>query len=389
MTAEAVIATSRFGFAARDGELAAVADDPRGWVRGQLRHRPAQLPASPPCAAAMGAATLQACQDKKAGETSDAKDALRAVFFAEIGARMNAAIASETPLLERLVFFWSNHFTVSALRPVVRGFVGAFEREAIRPHVTGRFADMLLAVARHPGMGFYLDNVQSIGPISLIGRRAGKGLNENLGREILELHTLGVDGGYSQKDVEALARILTGWTIARLRDPDPGSFRFVPQIHEPGPKMLLGRSYAESGAGEGEAALRDLACHNATSRHIAFKLARHFIADAPPPDAVERIAQRFRDTDGDLKQVTAAVIGEAAAWQQPFAKIRTPTELVVAACRASGLNDVPAEGLAGSLRVLDQLAFVAPSPAGGSGVAASGGSPGSGLRRAAGGRAFP
>src|SRR5260221_6604975 len=277
MTTAAIIATTRFGFAARGRDLGAVAGDPRGWVLGQLAHRPAQLPASLPSSASMVAAMLQARQDKKAGEQTGAKDELRAVFFAEIGARMNAAIASENPLLERLVFFWSNHFTVSAMRPVVRGFVGAFEREAIRPHVTGRFADMLLAVARHPGMGFYLDNVQSIGPISLIGRRAGKGLNENLGREILELHTLGVDGGYSQKDVEALARILTGWTIARLRDPDPGSFRFVPQIHEPGPKMLLGRSYAESGAGEVEPALRDLAGPTPPHRDIAFNLARHFI----------------------------------------------------------------------------------------------------------------
>ncbi len=382
MTAEAVIATSRFGFAARDGELAAVADDPRGWVRGQLRHRPAQLPASLPSAAAMVAATLQARQDKKAGETSDAKDALRAVFFAEIGARMNAAIASETPLLERLVFFWSNHFTVSALRPVVRGFVGAFEREAIRPHVTGRFADMLLAVARHPGMGFYLDNIQSIGPNSPFGKRRDKGLNENLGREILELHTLGVDGGYTQKDVEALARILTGWTIARLQDPNPGSFRFVPQIHEPGDKILLGRSYAEAGAEEGEAALRDLARHPATAHHIAVKLARHFIADTPPPGAVDRIARRYRDTDGDLKQVMEAVIAEPASWQPPFAKVKTPTELVVAACRASGLKDVPADGLVGSLRVLDQPAFVAPSPAGWPDVATAWISPEAVLRRA-------
>src|SRR4051812_48485536 len=245
MTLEAIIATSRFGFAAREGDLAAVSDDPRGWVRDQLRKRPAALPASLPSSAAMVAATLQAREDRKAGATSGARDALRDVLVAEIGARINAAIASDTPLLERMVFFWSNHFTVSALRPVVRGFVGAFEREAIRPHVTGRFADMLLAVARHPAMGFYLDNVQSIGPNSPFGKRRGKGLNENLGREILELHTLGVDGGYGQQDVEALARILTGWTIARLQDPSPGSFRFVPQIHEPGDKILLGRSYAE------------------------------------------------------------------------------------------------------------------------------------------------
>src|SRR5262249_27864916 len=154
---------------------------------------------------------------------------------------MNAAIASETPLLERLVQFWSNHFTVSALRPVVRGFVGAFEREAIRPHATGRLADMLLAVAKHPAMGLYLHNVTSIGPSSRFGRLRDKGLNENFGRELLELHTLGVNGGYTQADVEALARILTGWTIARLNDPAPGTFRFAPGIHEPGDKILLGR----------------------------------------------------------------------------------------------------------------------------------------------------
>jgi uncharacterized protein (DUF1800 family) len=382
MTTEAIIATSRFGFAAGGRDLAAVAGDPRGWVLGQLGHRPAQLPASLPSSAAMVAAMLQARVDRKAGETTGAKDELRAVFLGEIGARMNAAIASETPLLERLVFFWSNHFTVSALRPVVRGFVGAFEREAIRPHVTGSFIDMLLAVARHPAMAFYLDNVQSIGPNSPFGRRRDKGLNENLGREILELHTLGVDGGYTQQDVEALARILTGWTIARLKDPNPGTFRFVPQIHEPGAKVLLGRTYAESGAGEGEAALRDLARHPATARHIAFKLARHFIADAPPPEAVERIAGRYRDTEGDLRQVMEAVIVEAGAWEQPFAKVKTPTELVIAACRASGMRDVPAQGLVGSLRVLDQPTFVAPSPAGWPDVAASWISPESVLRRA-------
>jgi len=382
MTLEAIIATSRFGFAAREADLAAVSGDPRGWARGQLRKRPAALPASLPSSAAMVAATLQARQDRKAGVNAGAKDELRSVLVAEIGARMNAAIASETPLIERLVFFWSNHFTVSALRPVVRGFVGAFEREAIRPHVTGRFADMLLAVARHPAMGFYLDNVQSIGPNSPFGRRRDKGLNENLGRELLELHTLGVDGGYSQKDVEALARILTGWTIARLQDPSPGSFRFVPQIHEPGDKLLLGRSYAEAGVGEGEAALRDLARHPATSRHIAVKLARHFISDVPPQAAIDRIAKRYRDTDGDLRQVIEAVIAEPAAWQTPFAKIKTPTELVIAACRASGLNDVPGEGLVGSLRVLGQPAFIAPSPAGWPDVASAWVSPEAVLRRA-------
>jgi len=383
--ARAIIATTRFGFAARQGDLAAAGSDPRGWVLGQLRQRPAPLAGDLPPSAKMVAAMLQARQDKKAGETQDSKverDELRATYLAEVGARLNAAIASDTPLHERLVQFWSNHFTVSAIRPVVRGFVGAFEREAIRPNVTGRFSDMLLAVARHPGMGFYLDNVQSIGPNSRFGQRRNKGLNENLGREILELHTLGVDGGYTQQDVEALARILTGWTIARLQDPNPGTFRFAPAIHEPGPKLLLGKTYAEAGEEEGIAALHDLARHPATAHHIATKLARHFIADEPPAASVERIAKVFREGDGDLRQVVEAVIAENAAWEQPFAKVRTPTELVISACRAAGLRSVEAQPLVGSLRVLDQPAFVAPSPAGWPDIASAWISPESVLRRA-------
>jgi uncharacterized protein (DUF1800 family) len=383
--AGAIIATTRFGFAAREGDLAAAGSDPRGWVLRQLRQRPAPLAGDLPQSSKMVAAMLQARQDKKAGDTQDSKaerDELRATYLAEVGARLNAAIASDAPLQERLVQFWSNHFTVSAIRPVVRGFVGAFEREAIRPNVTGRFSDMLLAVARHPAMGFYLDNVQSIGPNSRFGQRRNKGLNENLGREILELHTLGVDGGYTQQDVEALARILTGWTIARLQDPNPGTFRFVPAIHEPGAKVLLGKNYGEAGEEEGIAALRDLARHPATARHVATKLARHFIADEPPAAAVERIARVFRERDGDLRQVTEAVVAENAAWEQPFAKLRTPTELVISACRASGLRGVEAQPLVASLRVLDQPAFVAPSPAGWPDTASAWISPESVLRRA-------
>jgi uncharacterized protein (DUF1800 family) len=381
----AVIATSRFGFAARGKDLATASGDPRGWVLAQLDRPAAPLAGDLPNSARMVVAELEARQDRKQGDKDGAKverTEMRETYLAEVAARLNGAIATDTPLRDRLVFFWSNHFTVSAMRPVVRGFVGAFEREAIRPHVTGRFADMLLAVTRHPAMGFYLDNVQSIGPNSPFGQRRGKGSNENLGRELLELHTLGVDGGYSQQDVGALALILTGWSIARLRDPEPGSFRFVPQIHEPGPKTLLGGTYPESGEGEGEAALRDLARHPATARHVATKLARHFIADAPPKDAVERIARRFLDSDGDLKQVMAAVVREDAAWRTPFAKVRTPTELVIAACRATSLPPLPAQALVGGLRVLDQTPFVAPSPAGWPDEASAWISPESVLRRA-------
>jgi uncharacterized protein (DUF1800 family) len=311
----------------------------------------------------MVAAMLEARRDKSDEGKKRENEQLRALYLAEIAARVNAATTSDTPLLERMTRFWTNHFTVSCIRPVIRGFAGAFEREAIRPNATGRFVDLLLAVARHPAMLFYLDQVMSIGPDSLAGRRLNRGLNENLGREMLELHTLGVDGGYTQADVEGLARILTGWSIARLRDPGPGNFHFYPPIHEPGPKVLLGKTYRENGYAEGEEALRDLAMHPATARHIATKLARHFIADDPPQDAIKRIAAVFRDTGGDLKRVTAAVIHEEAVWKTPFAKVRTPDELLISACRVTGFTP-QGPMLVNMLHVLDQQPFFAPSPAG-------------------------
>ncbi len=377
-----VIAATRFGFAARPGELAALAADPQGAVLAQLAALPPPLDAALPSAAEMITATFTVQRDQRdPADRKDYQQRVRAVYLAEVEARVRAAAVSDAPLLERLTHFWSNHFTVSGMRPLVRSFAGAFEREAIRPHVTGRFVDMLLAVEHHPAMLLYLDNAVSIGPDSIAGRRRGKGLNENLGREMLELHTLGVDGGYTQADVEALARILTGWSVARLNDPAPGTFRFYERLHEPGPKTLLGRRYEEAGEQEGIAALGDLAAHPATARHIARQLARHFIADAPPPDAVERIARVFRDSGGDLARVTAAVVREDAAWRTPFAKVRAPGDLVIAAARATGCVP-PAPMLANSLRILDQPPFFAPQPSGWPDDAASWASPEAVLRRA-------
>ncbi|HVA14857.1 MAG TPA: DUF1800 domain-containing protein [Stellaceae bacterium] len=361
----ALVATTRFGYAPRPGELASVARDPRGWVLRQLDAPPAPLDPALPNSAAMVAELLQLRQDRK-NQAADALKAAnqrrRAVYLAETAVRTNAAVNGAAPLLERLTRFWSNHFTVSCIRPEITGFAGAFEREAIRPHVTGRFVDLLLAAERHPAMLFYLDQVLSIGPDSRVGQRQHKGLNENLAREMMELHTLGVDGGYTQDDVEALARILTGWSIARLRAPNAGTFRFYPQLHEPGSQTLLGKTYPESGYDQGELALRDLAAHPATATHIATQLARHFIADNPPKDAVQRIARVFRDTGGDLKRVTQAVVHEDAAWQ-PFAKVRTPDELLIAASRITGFTPPP-PFLVQTLHILDQQPFFAPSPAG-------------------------
>ena len=290
---------------------------------------------------------------------------LRDLFRREAGARIQAMATADQPFRERLVAFWSNHFTVSVRRSEVTGLVGAFEREAIRPHVTGHFEDMLLAAIRHPAMLLYLDNAQSIGPHSQVGLRSRRGLNENLAREILELRTLGVEGGYNQDDVRAFAAILTGWSVLGPRDVDGGTngFVFRPATHEPGEKTLLGVRYPEGGESEGVAALAALARHPATARHVATRLARHFIADQPPAAAVARLERVFRDSGGDLGRLAGALVDSPEAWAEPLAKIKTPEELVVSTLRATGVI-WPLDRVVGQLRQLGQMSFSAPSPAG-------------------------
>jgi uncharacterized protein (DUF1800 family) len=261
------------------------------------------------------------------------------LFRAEAMARFRKQITAPIGFVERLVAFWSNHFCVSRSKSqLVFVAAGPFEREAIRPHVLGRFGDMLKAVEQHPAMLAYLDNQQSIGPNSFAGRNRNKGLNENLAREILELHTLGVGGGYTQTDVTNLARIITGWTFAGRegRLGEPGTFIFVANWHEPGSQTLLGKTYADSDIRQGETALASIARHPATASHIATKLVRHFVADEPPPALVETIAKVFRDSDGDLKAVSTALIDDDRCWQPAMTKMRTPYEFLIAAARALG-----------------------------------------------------
>jgi len=247
------------------------------------------------------------------------------------------------------------------------GPAGGFEREAIRPHVAGRFADMLRAVVGHPAMLLYLDNAQSFGPRSETGQRLNRGLNENLAREILELHTLGVDGGYGQADIREFAKILTGWSLGGPNRQNPnGQFQFRPRAHEPGAKTLLGHAFVEDGLAEGEAALLMLSRHPATARHIAAKLARHFIADRTPAAAVERLARVFRASDGDLAAVACALVDLPDAWAQPLGKIKSPQDFLVSAWRALGLDggDVALNQMLLALTALGQAPFAAPSPQG-------------------------
>ena len=221
---------------------------------------------------------------------------IQKTFRAEALARLQRATLAECGFAERLVVFWSNHFCISANKGgLARMWAGSFEREAIRPHVLGRFADMLNAVEQHPAMLFFLDNQQSLGPDSRAGINRQRGLNENLAREIMELHTLGVDGGYTQDDVTSLARIITGWTFAGRQGVlgTPGSFVFNANAHEPGAQRVLGKVYEANGLAQGEAALSDIARHPSTARFIAAKFARHFVADDPPPAWSRRLPGRL------------------------------------------------------------------------------------------------
>jgi len=261
---------------------------------------------------------------------------IQKTFRAEALARLQRATLVECGFAERLVVFWSNHFCISANKGgLARMWAGSFEREAIRPHVLGRFADMLKAVEQHPAMLFFLDNQQSLGPDSRAGINRQRGLNENLAREIMELHTLGVNGGYTQDDVTSLARIITGWTFAGRQGVlgTPGGFVFNANAHEPGAQRVLGKVYEANGLAQGEAVLADIARHPSTARFIATKFARHFVADDPPPALVAKLQDIFARTDGDLRLLANALIDSDEAWTAPLSKMRSPYEYLVATGR--------------------------------------------------------
>ena len=378
---DAFIAANRFGLGPRLGGLSGIAHDPRGWLLRQLGTADGTAPhlAGLPSAKSVLAEFIKVRRDPVARMKFN-KEKGNPLYIREAMQRTAGAIETDTPFRERLVRFWSNHFTVSIMKGPVRKFAGAYEREAIRPHVTGRFEDLLLAVVRHPAMLMYLDNVVSIGPNSKLGRRRNRGLNENLSREILELYTLGVDGGYKQADIIALARMLTGWTVAGRRQSDPGAFVFLAPRHEPGPKTFLDRRFSEDGENEAEEALRMLARHPATARFIATKLARHFIADDPPDTAVRALERRYLDTGGDLREVFRALVMLEEPWRDPLAKVKTGEELVISAMRLVGPPKKKKQILS-ALRLLGQMPFGAPSPAGWPDVAAAWIGPESLIRR--------
>ena len=387
MTPLPIHVLTRFGLGRAPGETLSHGgpdggpDDAQRWAAEQL----AGPDTTPPGATVADAfaAVARDKEERRDGDARDKPDRARAIFMAERAALLEAALATPAPFRERLVWFWANHFTVSIRRGEVAPLVGDYVRSAIRPHVAGRFGDMLLAVMRHPAMLLYLDNAYSAGPNSIAASRAKgrRGINENLARESLELHTVGPGAGYTQADVTAYAGVLAGWSVEQTRE--PAGFRFNPALAEPGGKSVMNRTVAEGEEG-GIAFLQWLAGHPLTHRHLATKLVRHFVADDPPPAAVRRIEGVLRDTGGDLRAASLALLtlDEAAT---PLAKLRTPQDYVVAVLRAAVLPPtVPADkrpDVPGILAGLGQPPFNAAFPIGWPDTAAEWSGPEALLRR--------
>ncbi|MBV9509276.1 MAG: DUF1800 family protein [Caulobacteraceae bacterium] len=387
---DAAIALSRFGMGARPGELEAVRTDPQGWLAAQtsgpVAQPEGQFASGGERLAQFGAFRRAREQAKSSGAApagagpADVKamgEAIRQDIGAEFLARARLSCVTAKGFAERWRLFWCNHFTTSATKELTAVLVGDFERRAIRPHTFGRFQDMLTASTRHPAMLSYLDQQQSFGPDSLAGQRRNLGLNENLAREIMELHTLGV-GAYDQADVTEFARALTGWSfvgpnemsrphplmIAQSPDAQPGDFVFRAYAHQAGVRTILRKTYAEAGEDQAAAALRDFALAPATARHIALKLGRHFVADDPPPALTARLAHSFMASEGDLGQVARTLIASPEAWSPQPKKFKTPYEFLVSSYRAMGDQPEDIKPLAQTLTLMGQKPFSAPSPKG-------------------------
>jgi uncharacterized protein (DUF1800 family) len=381
---DAAIAATRFGLGARPGEIAAAKSDPRGFLKSQIRPTGADQPPGefPPVGASLaGYAEFQAAKKAERMENAaqpapdpamagkPARDVKRSQYVnidEEVMARARLGAATDAGFRERWALFWSNHFAVAANKGNMVALVGPFEREAIRPHVFGRFEDLLVASTRHPGMLVFLDQAKSVGPNSPGGARRKTGLNENLAREILELHTLGVDAGYTQDDVTEFARALTGYSFYLPNEATPSDkdiFVFRPRQHEPGARTIFRRRYAAGGENQARAVLRDLATDPHTAKHLATKIARHFVADDPPPALVARLETTWTKSGGQLDKVAEALIDAPEAWDPAPRKFKTPWEFMVSGYRAIGAQP----RRLGELQVLNTLGqkpFTPPSPKG-------------------------
>jgi uncharacterized protein (DUF1800 family) len=387
------VTLNRFGLGARPDDTPP--PDPQRWLLAQLdsyEPLPAAwkvLPRTPALVDVwnnMQRAVRQAPEGQRSGIREGYLREGSKQYQAGVGARTTSALQTSTPFVERLVHFWSNHFAVSVDKLLILGLAGSFEADAIRPHVQGRFEDLLLAVVRHPAMLLYLDQAQSTGPGSVMGSRGRGGLNENLAREILELHTLGARSGYTQEDVKEFARALTGWTLPGDGGNTDGTtagstFRFVSAMHEPGSRTILGKAYSDAGEAQARAVINDLVAAPATALHVARKLARHFVADDPPQALVQRLAETFARTSGDLASIYRELIASPDAWQPAAVKFKSPWDWSISSLRALGRREMASTQAANLMTQLGQPVWRPGSPAGYSDTAATWAAPDALMRR--------
>ncbi|WP_257264831.1 DUF1800 family protein [Endozoicomonas sp. ONNA2] len=344
---QAIIASNRFGLGARRGEIKSAQSAPRDWLLQQLITP--QFDLSLPDSATVirqyhsfraqkaSAANRESASDNNQMAANDS----RKNYFRFCYDNLSRAIGSTHSFSWRLLDFFSNHFSVTAQGGIMTSLAPTLEREAIAPNLQGSFAEMLVAVEQHPAMLVYLDNDKSIGPdskqaVALRKRnKPGKGINENLAREILELHTLGINGGYQLDDIQELARAITGWSVNISGQSKDHGFLFRERTHQPGVRTILGKKYASSGVEQGEAILRDLAVHPYTARFISRKLARHILSDQPPEPLVAAMAKRWLQTGGNLQEVYTTLIQHPLSWETESRKLKTPREFLISVCRAT------------------------------------------------------
>ena len=411
----AAIAATRFGLGAKPGEITAARGDPAGFLRDQIRavgadqpqahpessadrllelrefqqdRRQARQDSPPPPAMAATAVAGQAVPDER-DPVRIAGRLIRRNAGLDFVSRAQLAAATDAGFRERWTLFWCNHFTVSAAKGLVTAvLVGPYEGEAIRPNVFGTFEQLLTAASLHPGMLLYLDQAQSVGPNSMgagyvRARLGGGGLNENLAREILELHTVGLEAHYTQADVTEFARAMTGWSVGGLREASDrqGHTLFRQAVHEPGPRTIMGITYPDTGSNQAGAVLHDLARSPHTAHHLAFKIARHFVADDPPPALVSQLEQAYLSSGGRLDRVAEALIAAPEAWAPAPQKFKTPYEFLVSSWRAAGTGPQNLQALGPTLNSMGQQPFSAPSPKGWAEEAAQWAAPDALIRR--------
>lgn len=367
---EAVIALSRFGLGARPEDLRIARSDPRGYVLSQLEGPPLE-PIAGIASAAQGHVLRSRYQRRDKleargeGTAKEHRNRMRRSALEDRKAWLVHTVGARDGYGERLAMFWSNHLAVSRSVRVVDPLRGAYENDVVRPHALGRFRDMVEASSAHPAMLLYLQQAQSFGPNSRAGRKRGRGYNENYARELLELHTLGVDGGYAQSDVTTLALLLTGWGVdSPVRRPErAGRGVFFRARHEPGEHAVLGRIYDGPPRRLRSKVVADLARHPSTARFVSAKLAAAFVGPNPPEPLVQYLERTFRDTEGDLREMARTLAGSDLAWEAPADAFTPPRDWLIALARAMPGGARPG-ALLRRMKAMGHELWAPPSPAG-------------------------